>query len=119
MLFHFLTLKKEIINKGGFIYYAKINNEIVGTVSLLKKTDGVFELGKMAVNAVSQGVGIGTALLEHSINIARQKGIKKLVLYSNTKLESAIHLYKKYGFAKVELEKGLFYRANIKMEKYI
>lgn len=109
--------QEEIINKGGFIYYAKINNEIVGTVSLLKKTDYVFELGKMAVNTGSQGLGIGTALLEHCINIARQKGIKKLVLYSNTKLASAIHLYEKYGFTIVELEKGLYERANIKMEK--
>lgn len=28
--------KKEIIEKGGFIFYAKLNGEIVGTASLLK-----------------------------------------------------------------------------------
>ena len=111
--------QEEIINKGGFIYYAQINNDIVGTASLLKKNDQVFELGKMAVSANFQGFGIGAILIEHCINIAKQHGIKKLVLYSNTKLESAIHLYKKYGFVEVELECGLYERANIKMEKYI
>ena len=109
--------KENIIDKGGFIYYAKLNNEIVGTVSLLKKTDTVFELGKMAVTKKAQGFKIGTILIEHSLNIAKQKKIKKLILYSNTFLKSAIHLYKKYEFIETELEKGLYERANIKMEK--
>ena len=109
--------KESIIDKGGFIYYAKLNNEIVGTVSLLKKTDTIFELGKMAVSKKAQGFKVGTILLEHSLNIAKQKQIKKLILYSNTILKSAIHLYKKYGFIEIELEIGLYERANIKMEK--
>ena len=109
--------KENIIDKGGFIYYAKLNNEIVGTVSLLKKTDTIFELGKMAVTQKAQGFNVGTILLEHSLNIAKQKQIKKLILYSNTILKSAIHLYRKYGFTEIELESGLYERANIKMEK--
>ncbi|WP_347173775.1 GNAT family N-acetyltransferase [Polaribacter uvawellassae] len=109
--------KTTIIDKGGFIYYAKLNNEIVGTVSLLKKTDTIFELGKMAVTKKAQGFKIGTILLEYALNIAKEKQIKKLILYSNTILKSAIHLYQKYGFVKIELESGLYERANIKMEK--
>ncbi|HEX8548205.1 MAG TPA: GNAT family N-acetyltransferase [Cytophagaceae bacterium] len=108
--------KEEIIDKGGFIFYAKMNNEIIATASLLKKTDQIFELGKMAVTNAAQGLGIGTMLLEYCINTSRSKGVKKLILYSNTTLGSAIHLYKKYGFYEVELEKGLYERADIKME---
>ena len=108
--------KAEIIDKGGFIFYAKLNNEIVGTASLLKKNDLIFEIGKMAVSEKAQGFKIGTLLLEHCINFAKQKKISTLILYSNTKLETAIHLYRKYGFQEIELEKGLYERANIKME---
>lgn len=111
--------KEHIIDKGGYIFYAKSGNQIVGTASLLKKSDGVFEIGKMAVTGTAQGSGIGTILLEHCLEMAKQKSIKKLVLYSNTKLTSAIHLYRKYGFIEVELEKGLYERANIKMEKLL
>ena len=111
--------KEQIIDKGGYIFYAKSGNQIVGTASLLKKSDGVFEIGKMAVTRTAQGSGIGTILLEHCLEVAKQKSIKKLVLYSNTKLTSAIHLYRKYGFIEVELEKGLYERANIKMEKLL
>lgn len=39
--------QKHIIDKGGHIYYAKLNGEIVGTASLLKKSETVYELGKL------------------------------------------------------------------------
>lgn len=107
----------EIIDKGGFIYYARWNNEIVGTASLPKHDNEVYELGKMAVSPAAQGHFIGNALIEHCFNMAKQKGIKKLILYSNTRLEAAIHLYKKYGFEEIYLEEGRYQRSNIKMEK--
>ena len=111
--------QKEIIEKDGHIFYAKHNGEIVGTASLLKLDDGIYELGKMAVTEGAQGLGIGKILIEHCIKIARQMGIPRLVLYSNTKLKPAIHLYQKYGFTEVELEPGHYVRANIKMEKLL
>ena len=110
--------QKHIIDKGGHIYYAKLNGEIVGTASLLKKSETVYELGKLAVSDKAQGHGIGTILIEYCLNIAKQKQITILILYSNTTLQSAIHLFRKYGFEEVELESGVYERANIKMEKH-
>lgn len=111
--------REEIIDKGGFIFYAKLNGEIVGTASLLKKDANIFELGKMAVSEKAQGHKIGTLLLEHCLQVAKEKQIKTLILYSNTQLQSAIHLYRKYGFTEIKLDEGLYDRANIKMEKHL
>lgn len=111
--------KKNIIDKGGHIYYAKLNGEILGTASLLKKSENIYELGKMAVSDKAQGHGIGTLLLEHCLDVAKQKQIRTLILYSNTILKSAIYLYRKYGFKETELESGLYERANIKMIKHL
>jgi len=110
---------EKIINKGGYIFYAKLNGEIVGTASLLRDTDQVFQLGKMAVTEQAQGHGIGQLLLAHCLQVAKEKSIRTLYLYSNTLLASAIHLYKKFGFVEVPLESGLYERANIKMEKQL
>ena len=109
----------EIIDKGGMIYYAKYNNKIVGTISLLKIDETTFELSKMAVTDGVQGLGIGNKLMEYCLKIAKQKGIKKLLLYSNRKLLPAIYLYIKFGFQEVLLENGVYERADIKMEKII
>lgn len=108
--------KEEIIDKGGFIFYVKLNQEIIGTASLIKKNNSIFELGKMAISDKYQGFGIGKKLIDYCLKFAKEQKIEKLILYSNTKLEPAIHLYKKYGFNEVELEHGLYERANIKME---
>ncbi len=111
--------KEEILDKEGYIYYAKYQEKIVGTVSLLKVENGVYELAKMAVTDSVQGLGIGNALMLHCFNEAKRLGIHKLILYSNRGLSSAIHLYLKYGFKEIEMEAGHYERANIKMEKII
>ncbi|MCE3278936.1 MAG: GCN5-related N-acetyltransferase [Bacteroidetes bacterium] len=109
----------EIINKGGYIFYASYNEEIVGVVALLKVQGDIFELAKMAVTEKYQGLKVGKVLMEHCIAFAEKHGIKKLVLYSNRQLGPAIHLYEKCGFYEIELEPGHYERANIKMEKII
>ncbi|MBE8724629.1 GNAT family N-acetyltransferase [Flavobacterium hungaricum] len=111
--------KEEIIDKGGFIFYAKYNDEILGTFSLLKSDNETFELSKMAVSDKAQGLGIGNKFLTHCIEFAKEHKIKRLFLYSNTKLLPAIHLYTKFGFNEIPLEEGVYERADIKMEKII
>lgn len=109
----------EIIDKGGMIFYAQYNSQIVGTVSLLKIDSTTFELSKMAVSDGNQGLGIGKKLLEHCLNEAKAKGIQKLILYSNRKLLPAIHLYESFGFIEIPVEEGVYERADIKMEKIL
>lgn len=107
----------QIIDKGGMIFYAKYNDAIIGTVSLIKIDSTTFELSKMAVTDGVQGLGVGKKLMLHCLAVAEEKGIEKLILYSNRKLLSAIHLYEKFGFVEVPLEDGVYERADIKMER--
>ncbi len=109
----------EIIDKGGYIFYALADNEIVGTVTLMKEGNTIFELGKMAVTESAQGKGIGKKLIEFSIETAESLGAEKLILYSNTRLETAVSLYKKFGFQETLMDKAHYKRANMKMERLI
>ena len=111
--------QEEIIDKGGLIYFARYNDEIVGTVSLLKVSDTVYEVSKMAVTPKVQGIGIGKILLEHCFTVAKEINASTLILYSNRSLKSAIHLYHKYGFLEIPLEAGVYERADIKMKKIL
>ena len=111
--------QENIINKGGQIFFAQLNKEVVGTFALLKVQEGVFELSKMAVVEKMQGKKIGNQLLEFAIDQAKQLGAQKLILFSNTKLSPAIHLYKKYGFTEVPIGASEYKRSDIKMEKFI
>ena len=111
--------QENIINKGGQIFFAQLNKEVVGTFALLKVQEGVFELSKMAVVEKMQGKKIGNQLLEFAIDQAKQLGAQKLILFSNTKLSPAIHLYKKYCFTEVPIGASEYKRSDIKMEKFI
>lgn len=109
--------KKSIIDKGGFIYFAEYNDAIVGCFSFIKLNDITYELGKMAVDPKYQGLKIGQELLSFAINFAREKEWERIVIYSSTKLPTALYLYRKFGFKVIELEENLPYaRSDIKME---
>jgi len=104
-----------ILKNGGFIFFAKSNAEIVGTVALIKQ-GGFFELSKMAVRPAYQGKKIGLQLMEHCIAFARKQQWKSITLYSHRSLIAAIFLYKKIGFKEIALEEDVHYeRADIKM----
>ena len=108
--------KKYIIDKGGYIFFAEVNDVIAGTFALMKVEDGVFELSKMAVDEKFQGQKIGNTMMEFAIKKVKDLGANKLVLFSNTTLGPAIHLYRKYGFVEVPLENSEYKRSNIRME---
>jgi ribosomal protein S18 acetylase RimI-like enzyme len=108
--------KQYFIDKGGFIFFALYNNEVAGTFALLKVSDTVFELSKMAVNEKFFGKNIGNAMMDFCLQEAKRLQLHKLILYSNTLLGPAIHLYRKYGFTEVPDFKSEYKRANIKME---
>lgn len=107
------------IDKGGYIFFAKLGDEIAGTFALIRAGDGVFELSKMAVEERFQGHKIGNRMLEFCLEKAKELNAHKVILYSNTTLVNAIHLYHKYGFTEVPLGNSEYRRSNIKMEKDI
>ncbi|GAB3261085.1 GNAT family N-acetyltransferase [Larkinella harenae] len=105
-----------ILARGGRVFFARYQGAIVGTCALLKETEAVYELAKMAVSPDVQGKQIGKKLCLHAIEVARQLGAKRIYLESNTRLTPALELYRKVGFYKVESTPSPYQRANIKMQ---
>ena len=105
-----------ILDRGGYIYLAKSGNEIIGTAGLAKEHDGEYELIKMFVAPAFRGKGISKLLIEKCIDKAKEIGVKKLMLYSNSQLQTAISLYGKYGFHHVPVVDAPFVTADVKME---
>jgi putative acetyltransferase len=74
---------------------------IVGSASLKFNAQEVFKHKAefaITVHDEYQNIGVGTALLNHLINIARKKNLKKIFLTVNTGNARAIHVYQKAGF---------------------
>jgi len=108
--------EEVIVKPGGTIIFAKLGEEIVGTVALYKTAEDTFEMIKMGVSPVAQGKGVGMILGKAILEKAKEMGARKVVLYSNTKLKPALHIYQKLGCTSVIPEAGKYCRCDVKME---
>jgi N-acetylglutamate synthase-like GNAT family acetyltransferase/uncharacterized damage-inducible protein DinB len=108
--------EENILKNGGQILFAEHEEQIIGTVALVFVKDGVYELAKMAVDEAFRGMGAGKFLCSSAIEEAKQLGAEKLILFTNSRLHTAISIYHKLGFKDVSLDGQLFKRANVKME---
>lgn len=105
----------QILKSGGFLFMALYQKEVAGTVALKFVEPGVYEFTKMAVDERFRGKKVGEILSNVAIVKAKENGAKKIILYSNTKLNAAINLYRKLGFIEIPLD-GPYKRSDIKME---
>jgi GNAT superfamily N-acetyltransferase len=107
---------ESILNPGGEIFFVMKDEKPVGTCAMVPHGED-YELAKMAVLPEARGEGFGDLLMECSIEWAKMKGAKKIIILSNTVLEPAIRLYKKHGFRTKHLGAHSDYsRCNIEME---
>ena len=67
------------------------HNQVIGTARIL--TDG--HIGRMAVLAEWRKMGIGSAMLDKLLSIAKERGLTKVFLHAQT---SAIGFYKNHDF---------------------
>jgi GNAT superfamily N-acetyltransferase/predicted transcriptional regulator len=110
--------KKYILDRGGFIFVALLDDEPAGVCALLKRDDPVYpyELAKMAVAPNARGKNIGYLLGKAVSEKAKALKAERLFLESNTILKPAIGLYQKLGFKKVAGPKTPYARCNIQMK---
>jgi putative acetyltransferase len=110
--------KGTILDRGGYLWLA-LNEEdgkIIGTAALIHEHGNCYELAKMSVAPAFQGRGISKLLIEQCLLKAREIGAGKLILYSNSQLQTALRLYSQYGFQHVPVVDGPFVTADVKME---
>ena len=110
----------QIIDKGGFIFFAVEADRAVGCIWLIPMGDGGFEVIKMAVDEASQGRGYAKALLQACVDRARKLGAPRLYLESGTKLLPALALYERTGFKHLPPERrpaSPYERVSVWMER--
>jgi len=107
---------EAILNRGGMIFFARLNGKSVGTVSMMNLGKGVFELAKLAVTEACKGRHVGDQLMDTALSFARARGGDRVILFTNSSLLPAIHLYRKYGFKEVPLVDNEYEESDMKME---
>ena len=85
-------------------WIAEMNGEIVGSVFVVQSSETVAKLRLLLVEPKARGLGLGTRLVEECIRFARRCGYQELILWTNSILVEARHIYQKTGFTLIEQE---------------
>jgi len=94
-------------------WVAEQNGEIVGAVFCVRKSASVAQLRLLYVEPSARGLGIGTRLVDECIGFARSQGYRKIVLWTNSVLDSARRIYEAKGFHLTRAERHHSFGKNL------
>lgn len=86
----------------GRLYLAYDNGKLAGCIGLKRIDEYNCEMKRLYVRPEFRGQQIGDRLIQKIIDEARQIGYQSMLLDTLPFLQSAVHLYKKYGFYEIE-----------------
>jgi DNA-binding MarR family transcriptional regulator/N-acetylglutamate synthase-like GNAT family acetyltransferase len=98
---HFI---QHLDSKCERCWIAERDGNIVGSVFLVKKSKTVAQLRLLLVEPMARGLGIGSRLVSECVHFARQVGFRKIVLWTNSVLHAARHIYEETGFRLIHEE---------------
>ena len=86
----------------GRLYIALYEGNVAGCIALRKLDDENCEMKRLYVKPEYRGENIGGILVKHIIQEAKLIGYKHILLDTLPFLETAISMYKRYGFYEIE-----------------
>lgn len=103
--------EREAFNKYSVFYIYFLNGKIAGTVGLMEVDNKTFRLKRFYVKKEHRHMGIRSSLLDEATRYSDIHN-KDIILSAGAHLDTAIQLYKKFGFNIVGVTKD-----SVKMER--
>lgn len=85
----------------GAFWVVREDARVVGSVGVKRLDARTAELHRLYVDSSLRGRGVGRTLVETVLVWSREQGIRRLVLWSDTRFENSHRLYRRLGFAQL------------------
>ncbi|HEY8050767.1 MAG TPA: bifunctional helix-turn-helix transcriptional regulator/GNAT family N-acetyltransferase [Ramlibacter sp.] len=87
-------------------WIAEVDGQRAGSVFLVRQSAAVAKLRLLILTPEARGLGLGARLTDECIALARAKGYRKMVLWTQSHLLAARRIYRSRGFRKVKSERN-------------
>lgn len=92
----------EHVPPRGGLFVARIDDKPAGSIAFGPLDEETCEVRTLYVLPTSRGAGVGKKLVETVLNAAREAGYKRARLDTLPFMESALKLYRSFGFYDIE-----------------
>ena len=102
------------------IYFAVDDNGTALAACMAKPMgENTWEICKLCSNKNVPHKGAGSAVFQSAMKWAIDHGAGRLFILSNSKLNAALHIYKKFDFKEIKLDDYEYERGDIAFEKIL
>lgn len=99
-------------------WIAEVDGERAGSVFVVRKSGTVAQLRLLILRPEARGLGLGARLTDACIAFARDRGYRKMMLWTQSHLEAARAIYRSRGFVPVKSEPNAAYGQQLVSETW-
>ena len=100
------------------IWVVECDGSVSGCVAIVKNAEDVAQLRWFILTPETRGRGLGKKLMEEAVGFCKTSGYRRIVLWTFSELETAIALYRRWGFVKTEEKAHRIWGRDLVEEKY-
>lgn len=89
----------DYVEMGHPFYIGETDGRTVASGGLLMRGRGVAQVIRIAVNPACRRRGFARAMIGHLVGVARDAGMRRVIVECNTDWRRAVALYERCGFA--------------------
>jgi putative acetyltransferase len=98
--------KNYNVERGAF-FVAEIDGQVVGTVGITFEGAHGTEVHRLYVSPSHRRLGLGRTLMQHVLAWAREREIREMIAWSDTRFDKAHNLYRGLGFTQMPGERPM------------
>jgi ribosomal protein S18 acetylase RimI-like enzyme len=100
------------------IWIVEAGEKVAGCIAIVRNTEGVAQLRWFILTPETRGKGLGKRLMDEAVKFSREAGYRRIILWTFSELETAIALYRRWGFVKTEEKAHHIWGRDLIEEKY-